>query len=337
MPVENLEDTLPYRAYDVACPVCGNVNAQERLSWDAFRINAQEEDEHPKEIIWKNRAFSHTSPLQFFWASCATCFFTAEIDDKEFRTWEKDEAKYRSSFIEGIFDQHFAALQGPNSSLARLGHDIDPDYPYESILDKFFLGIYSECMKKTPSARDLARFYLRLAWMYRDRDVYRYPDPKPDHEAFLKSLQEDYALLIPPQPSLPVQPIIATTEAQALKLAGKYYATAYNLVREIGVEAELKLFALIGELYFRAYQIDSEEAIFEQGKYYFNAGMKRAMQVLNDKEMDPANKNRARVMLDRIGTRGGKLIQLHRTRTGEPAPAAAPPKKKKGILGGLFS
>lgn len=192
-------------------------------------------------------------------------------------------------------------------------------------------------MKKTPSARDLARFYLRLAWMYRDRDVYRYPDPKPDHEAFLKSLQEDYALLIPPQPSLPVQPIIATTEAQALKLAGKYYATAYNLVREIGVEAELKLFALIGELYFRAYQIDSEEAIFEQGKYYFNAGMKRAMQVLNDKEMDPANKNRARVMLDRIGTRGGKLIQLHRTRTGEPAPAAAPPKKKKGILGGLFS
>lgn len=337
MPDEYAVDNLPYRAYEVSCPVCGNVNAHERLSWDAFRVNALEEDEHPKEIIWKNKAFSTTTPLQFFWGVCNTCFYTAEVDDKNFRTWEKDATRYHNLFIDGIFDQHFAALQNPKSALAVLGRDINPDYPYEATLNKFFLGIYSECLKKNPSEKDLARFYLRLAWMYRDRALYKSPIPKPNHEAFLKSLQESYALIVPPQPTLPVQPMLAFTEAQALKLAGKYYEVAYNLVREIGVEAELKLLALIGEVNFRAYKIDDEEPVFELAKYYFNAGMKRAMQVLNDKEMDPANKNRARVMLDRIGTRGGQLMQLHRTRTGEPTPAAAQPKKKKGILGGLFS
>lgn len=334
---ENAAEHLPYRPYEVTCPVCENKNTHDRLSWDAFRINAQEEDEHPKEVIWKDRAYSNTSPLQFFWGVCGTCFYTAEIDDKEFRTWEKEAEKYRAGFIEGVFDQHFAALQNPRSAPYLLGNDIDPDYPYESTLDKFFLGIYSECMRKNPSEKNLARFYLRLAWMYRDRDLYASPMPKANHQAFLKSLRESYGLIVPPQPSLPEPPIIALTEAQALKMAGKYYEVTYNLVREIEVEAELKLFALIGEVFFRAYKLDDDESSFERGKYFFNAGMKRAMEVLSDKQTNPANKNRARVMLDRIGTRGGMLMQHHRARTGEPAPSAAHPKKKKGLLGGLFS
>ncbi len=105
------------------------------------------------------------------------------------------------------------------------------------------------------------------------------------------------------------------------------------------MEGELKLLALIGEVNFRAYVIGNEEPVYELAKYYFNAGMKQAMVVVNDKEMDPANKNRARKMLDRIGTRGGALMKVYRERGGgKTAPPAKKqqPKKKKGLRG-LFS
>ena len=338
MPAEKTVDDLPYRGYEISCPGCGNQNTHERLSWDAFRINATEEDEHPTEIIWKNKSFSNTNPLQFFWAVCETCFYTAEIDDKDFRIWEKNEEKFRNGFLEGVLETHIDELKNSEGALISLGHDLDPDYPYESTINKFYLGIYSECLKRNPSIRDLARYYLRLAWIYRDRERFKSEIPRSDHESLLKIIQDSYIQLIPAQPALPEQPPIVFSEAQALKTAGKYYATAHKLVREIGVEGELKLLALIGEVNFRAYVIGNEEPVYELAKYYFNAGMKQAMVVVNDKEMDPANKNRARKMLDRIGTRGGALMKVFRERGGKTAPPAKKqqPKKKKGLRG-LFS
>ena len=100
-------------------------------------------------------------------ATCMKCFFTREYN-AEFKSWDKDASfAHRRAKIKA---HHIAAFDNKNGLIQFVGPYIDPEkYPTESAIIKFILGIHDELLTERPSPLSLARYYLRIAWLFRGR------------------------------------------------------------------------------------------------------------------------------------------------------------------------
>ena len=97
----------------------------------------------------------------------------------------------------------------------RLG-DADP---LVVVVAQFHLGIYSQCLRQKPLPGNLARYYLRLAWIYRDAEK-SYPNSSiAQMGAKFTKLSTRFKMELPKQKDYPVIPEIALTEEDALRFA----------------------------------------------------------------------------------------------------------------------
>jgi tetratricopeptide (TPR) repeat protein len=150
----------------VKCPVCETVNEFETIRVGAYTEGDRDTDFCPTSIKWRNKRYQQYNPLLFFTATCANCFYTREFNNK-FKDWQRDNnfLTYRRKIIQ---ERHMSELDMEESVISLLGSMIDNEnYPDESAVIKLLLAIYDEQQNDHPSNLDLGRFYLRVAWIFR--------------------------------------------------------------------------------------------------------------------------------------------------------------------------
>jgi uncharacterized protein (DUF2225 family) len=159
----------PFFMTKLECPICGTVNEFENIKMGAYIESGRETDFAPRDIIWANPDYQPTSPLLYFMATCSHCFYTHEFN-KEFKEWKNDNT-FKMYRLKNLREKHLKKLAEPNSSIRTLGSAIDSkNYPFQSAVIKLLLGIYDELLMERPSALDLGRYYLRIAWLYRENE-----------------------------------------------------------------------------------------------------------------------------------------------------------------------
>ena len=157
----------PFFLTKVECPVCKTINEFETIKVGAYVEEDHDTDFCPKDRRWKNPRYEVYNPLLFFMATCENCYYTREFN-VSFKDWKNDTAfrTYRQKLIQS---KHLEALAPEDSVLRLLGASRDPNgNPFATAIVKFMLGVYDELMMDHPHKLDIGRFYLRIAWLYRE-------------------------------------------------------------------------------------------------------------------------------------------------------------------------
>ncbi len=150
----------------VECPICGTINEHETIRVGAYTEGERETDFCPCVIKWRNPKYQRYHPLLFFTATCSHCYYTREFNNR-FKEWKKDN-NFRAYRLKVIKDKHLSELAAEHSFLKLVGELLNnEEYPNETAILKLLLAIYDELLYEHPSYLDLGRFYLRMAWLFR--------------------------------------------------------------------------------------------------------------------------------------------------------------------------
>lgn len=156
----------PFLQLKVECPVCKTINEFDQVKVGAFIEGGRDTDFCPTEIMWRNQKYQAYNPLAFFTATCSNCYYTRELTNK-FRDWKNDNT-YRNFRLKTIKAKHLEQLSTAGSIIKGLGEGIDLQrFPNESAILKLHLAIYDATLSDHPSNLDVARFYLRIGWLFR--------------------------------------------------------------------------------------------------------------------------------------------------------------------------
>ena len=157
----------PFFMTEVECPVCGQTNEFENIKAGAYTETERDTDFCPKDIIWANSEYQKINPLLYFMATCPNCFYTHEFN-QSFKEWNKDRF-FGARRLSSIQKKHKEELRHQRGVINRLREALDPEgHPFESAVIKLLLGIYDEKIPEEPNALDVGRYYLRIAWLYRE-------------------------------------------------------------------------------------------------------------------------------------------------------------------------
>lgn len=154
----------------VECPICKTINEFECIKVGAYVEKEHDTDFCPSEREWQNARYALVNPLLYFMATCDNCYYTREFKPS-FRDWKNDN-RFRTYQQKKIQAGHLTALAEQGSVLRMLGDARDPQQaPFPTAVAKFLLGIYDEMLLERPRKLDLGRFFLRLAWLYREHNA----------------------------------------------------------------------------------------------------------------------------------------------------------------------
>ncbi|MFT5368284.1 MAG: diguanylate cyclase (GGDEF)-like protein [Candidatus Latescibacterota bacterium] len=328
------------REYTVKCPACDTENVFPRLKPDIYSARETEPDGHPHSVRWRAEVEfpQWLTPLNYFWAICKNCYFTGQIDDTEFRTWKKTERKFRSQFREGALSTISDSATQQHGVARQLGTSIPSDDIFGTMLVQFYLGVFSECLKERPVPGSLARFYLRIAWIYRDEEkLYSEFSQTSVIRDLCEEITTEWFKSLPTDDSLPVRPQLAIDEISALRTALAYFEWNYSQLQSNALEDTLRLTTLIAEIGYRIYELSGAEEDFTKGMSFFSGVMSKSMGIINDKSIVGGAVNRAKEVLEKAGERGRELRVLQKKwatvpieeRTPAPKKAAAPAQKEE--------
>jgi hypothetical protein len=157
----------PIQLSRAACPVCRTVNEFETVRAGAYVEEGTDTDFRPLGRRWLNPRYQSVNPLLYFMATCTTCFYTRESN--RILREPSSEAELPGDHQKHIRLKHFALLADSSSVARRLGSSLWPEsFPIETAISKLLLGILDENLVASPSNYDLARWYLRAAWLFRE-------------------------------------------------------------------------------------------------------------------------------------------------------------------------
>ncbi|HCR16465.1 MAG TPA: hypothetical protein DIU35_03195, partial [Candidatus Latescibacteria bacterium] len=271
--------------YTIVCPACNCENKFPRLKRDIYRTRNTEPDGHPLEVKWmvKSEFPEWLTPLNFFWGVCERCFYTGQLDDADFRQWEKNSKKFLGMYHDGLLDNLAAQAdtgQGPMKAIIK---GLVPEDPFGTAIAQFYLGIFSECLKTAPIAGNIARFYLRIAWLYRDAPgILQQFAANTGIKEVLEEAGPIWDKELPPNSSYPLPPGVATNEVGALRYAMAYFEWNFRSLSSASYEDEMRLMVLIAEIGYRVYELTNEDNDFQKGQTLFSGSMQKCLSVIND-------------------------------------------------------
>lgn len=326
------------RVYKTTCPVCGTEADHYRLKRDMARAVKAAGDGYPLQYKWQKPGFDSVDPKQFFMGVCAKCGFSGELDDADFRqagtapdVFARD---YSAKALQVLKDGAATGKGAAQSLLKRVG---DPDRLLRAIA-QVHLGILSQCARSRVSPGPIARYYLRIAWLFRDRDRY-YPQSSLEAvAASLRKCRTRWSEDLPDHKDYPVAPAIVVDEIEALRASRSFFERNYETLREAGPEDELRLRYLLAEIGFRLYELSNDAIDHKKAASFFSGTMQQCLSIISDKSIVGGIVNRAREMLETSGERGRELRALHKERggsdsdggAGTPTTDARPMAAKKG-------
>ncbi len=184
----------PFFLTKVECPVCKTINEFENIKVGAYIEEDHDTDFCPVGRQWRNPKYEVYNPLLFFMATCENCLYTREFN-QAFKDWKNDNA-FRSYRLKPIQSRHLEALAVDGSVLKMLGQARDAQLnPFATAVTKFLLGIYDELLLEHPRKLDLGRFYLRIAWLYRENFGQAPVAAADDPSHFAYDIEKAYAKL----------------------------------------------------------------------------------------------------------------------------------------------
>lgn len=151
----------------IECPVCRHENDFEAIKVGSYTEAGRDSDFRPTGRTWRNPEFQHVDPLYYSVATCPKCFYTRELDGN-YKNWSKDKrfTLYRQK---GLREAHLQALAAPEGALRQLGSHLDlATHPRQTSINKLLLGILDEQITEGGDRLNVARYYLRIAWLFRD-------------------------------------------------------------------------------------------------------------------------------------------------------------------------
>jgi len=323
------------RAYEIKCAVCGTANNFYRLKRDMARAAKTDGDGHPISYKWGVPGFDSVDPKMFFMGSCSKCGFTGELDEAEYRTSGNDPQTYKRSFNEAALQQiKNASSSGKGVTQSLLKRVVEED-ELASTIAKFHLAIFSQCCRARIVPGNIARYYLRLGWLYRDQEKF-YPDSSVESiSASMEKVKGHWKKDLPPSEEYPRPPGVVCNEAEALAQSRTYFERNYETLKEAKVDDELRLRYLLAEIGFRLYTLTDDAEDHEKAATFFSGTMQQCLSIISDKTIVGGAVKRAREMLEKAGERGRELRALHKSRGGTDeseegeAPAKGKVKKKE--------
>ncbi len=151
----------------VECPICTTLNEFELVNVGAYIESGRDTDFRPTGIKWRLPRYQEYNPLVFFIATCSNCYYSREFTNS-FKEWKNDDS-FKSNQIKPVKDKHLEQLSRADSVVKQLGSAIDlTRRPNESAIIKLHLAIFDELLAEKYNYFDLGRWYLRIAWIFRD-------------------------------------------------------------------------------------------------------------------------------------------------------------------------
>ncbi|SYZ74253.1 hypothetical protein TRIP_C60523 [Candidatus Zixiibacteriota bacterium] len=151
----------------VECPICKTINEFETLKMGAYTESDRDTDFCPTGRKWRNPRYQAYNPLLFFTAACTGCHYTREFTNS-FKEWKEDQY-FKTYRLKTVKEKHLDLLAQPDSILKIIGERLAPHrYPNETAILKIILAIVDETLNDKQVDLDLGRFYLRIAWIFRE-------------------------------------------------------------------------------------------------------------------------------------------------------------------------
>jgi len=225
----------PFVPVKVKCPFCEMESTQRYVKSRMFQPEIVEEDSHVAVYKWENPEFAQVRPNFYHIWHCPVCHF---CDEKEvFRGEDNSGGK-----LELIKEKLLIHSRMPNSLIARLGVAIDfskDNYTVDSAIIAHLLAIYEQELLSLNMRQynKLARFYLRLAWLYREKETLGFPEENipagfSTYKEFLESFRDEW-------------PGIVTEEGPAIEIALARYQDILNHAVNVDVKYEINIMNLI--------------------------------------------------------------------------------------------
>ena len=199
-----------------------------------------------------------------FFGTCQNCRFTGELDDADYRTSSKDPDRFKTDFNDPDLQQLIARSKTGKGISQVLGKRVAEGESLNSRIAEFQLAIYIQCLRTKIIPGNIARYYLRIAWLYREQERY-YPDA--DLEEIGKKMErikERWSKDLPSHKDYPEVPTPAANETEALFLSRAYFERNYETLREAKAEGELRLQLLLAEIGYRLYELTSDEGDYKK-------------------------------------------------------------------------
>ena len=225
----------PFVPVKVRCPFCGVESTQRYIKSRMFKEEVVEEDSHVAVYHWDNPEFAEVRPNFYHVWHCPTCHF---CDEKEvFRGEDSSGGK-----LELIKEKLLIHSRMPGSIIANMGGKINFEndrYQVDSAILAHLLAIHEQELLSLNMRQfaKLARFYLRLAWLYREKETMALPDEKTPEgfgsfNEYLESFREQW-------------PGIPTEETAATEVALARYQDILNHAQNADVKYEINIMSLI--------------------------------------------------------------------------------------------
>lgn len=304
------------RVYKITCPVCLTEADFNRLKRDMARAVKTAGDGYPIEYKWQKPGFDSVDPKQFLMGVCGNCGFTGELDDADFRQAGKAPDAYRRNFEEAYLNQFKDSVSAGKGAAQSLLKRVSDDDPLLSLIAQVHLGILSQCSRSKLSPGPVARFYLRIAWLFRDHERFYSDSDVEAISASMKKCRTRWKKELPEHADYPVTPAVVLNEIEALRMARSFFERNYETLKEAGVEDELRLRYLLAEIGFRLYELSNDAEDHKKAASFFSGTMQQCLSIISDKTIVGGMVNRAREMLEVVGERGRELRAMHAERGG---------------------
>lgn len=232
----------PFAEITVACPLCNAPSLHRMIKTKLYTEGPKDIDLRPTKLAWADKELAKHHPRLYFMQHCPSCHFTA--GHTVFAEPMKDCAMRLSKFRDTLTRLRATDFL-VNKVINFLGSGIDLNRfgmiqaLKLHLLAIFQLQLFPEFAQK--DAMNLARYCLRLAWLYRDVQelVKKMGQPATKVTELLAALKEDW-------------PEAPDSEATALKMAAAYYCTTLERshVVKTGYD-EVQLFLLVVRIHLQ--------------------------------------------------------------------------------------
>jgi uncharacterized protein (DUF2225 family) len=158
------KESNPIKKENILCPYCRVSDTKQSIRTNWFIVEKRDRDTHPFQYKWLNEHYKYINPLHYAIWTCDSCGFTDYIEkyvkysynislDYPLKNTFSTIIIQKPEFIEKVMEKYL------NTS----------DLHTKSIYQLFILIYLTEEQDHTLQIKEeLARIYLRLAWLYRE-------------------------------------------------------------------------------------------------------------------------------------------------------------------------
>ncbi len=154
----------PFITATVTCPICANQFSTYRFKAGLYAVLDKETDQHPKSYKWTEPEFSSINPLYYSMWRCTKCYFTDFAENFE----KKADSKVLA--MRKIYKPAEVIAIPFMSEILRY---TDINIPsFETAVNLYLTAAYINEIPSRPEDKSyfkLARIYLRIAWLYREK------------------------------------------------------------------------------------------------------------------------------------------------------------------------